>query len=98
MRLEELVPGYATTVPKAQGAEDPAVVLPLVTQHYAMLRRNLVYAAVTRRKRLVMVVGQPKALALAVRGARTRRRWSKLRQRLGGEGESTERPAAGTVG
>jgi exodeoxyribonuclease V alpha subunit len=60
------------------------VVVPLVTQHWAMLRRNLVYTAVTRGKRLVVIVGQPKALALAVKGARARRRWSKLGEWLGG--------------
>jgi exodeoxyribonuclease V alpha subunit len=72
--LDELVPAYATTVHKAQGAEDPAVVIPLVTQHWAMLRQNLVYTAVTRCQRLVVIVGQPKALAIAVNGAQTRRR------------------------
>ena len=80
--LDELVPAEATTVPKAQGAEDPAVVVPLVTQHWPMLRRNLVDTAVTRGKRLVVLVGQPKALAIAARGARARRRWSKLRDRV----------------
>ncbi len=51
--------------------------------HDAVLRRNLVYTAITRGKRLVVVVGQPRALALAVRGAQTRRRWSKLGEWLG---------------
>ena len=83
--LDELVPAYATTVHKAQGSEYPAVVVPLVTQHWSMLRRNRVYTAVTRGKRLVVVVGQPKALAIAVRGSQTRRRWSKLGAWLGGE-------------
>jgi len=78
------VPAYATTVHKAQGAEDPAVVIPLLTHHWGMPRRNLVYTAVTRGKRLVVVVGQAKALALAVRGAQARRRWSKLGDWLGG--------------
>jgi exodeoxyribonuclease V alpha subunit len=76
--LDELVPAYATTVHKAQGSEYPAVVIPLVTQHWSMLRRNLVYTAVTRGKRLVVIVGQWRALAIAVRGAQARRRWSKL--------------------
>jgi hypothetical protein len=61
------------------------VVIPLVTQHWGMLRRNLVYAAVTRGRRPVVVVGQPKAPALAVRGGQARRRWAKLKDRLGGE-------------
>jgi exodeoxyribonuclease V alpha subunit len=82
--LDEVVPAYATTVHKAQGSEYPAVVIPLVTQHYAMLRRNLVYTAVTRGQRLVVIVGQPKALGVAVKGAQTRRRWSKLREWLTG--------------
>ena len=76
--LDEVVTAYATRVPRAQGSEDPAVVIPLVTQHYAMLRRNLIYTAVTRGQRLVVIVGQPKALALAVKGSRTRRRWGAI--------------------
>ena len=52
--------------------------IPLGTQHWSMLRRNLVYTAVTRGKRLVVIVGQWRALAIAVRGAQARRRWSKL--------------------
>jgi exodeoxyribonuclease V alpha subunit len=58
------------------------VVIPLTTQHYPMLQRNLVYTGVTRGKRLVVLVGQRKALAIAVKGARARRRWSKLREWL----------------
>ncbi len=96
--LDELVPAYATTVHRAHGSEDPAVVIPLVAQHYAMLRRHLVYTAVTRGKKLVVVVGPPKALALAVRGARARRRWSKLGEWLGGEQEPTRRSAEEAVG
>ena len=80
--LYELVLAYATTVHKSQGSEYPAVVIPLSTQHYPMLQRNLVYTGVTRGKRLVVLVGQRKALAIAVKGARARRRWSKLREWL----------------
>jgi exodeoxyribonuclease V alpha subunit len=80
--LDELALAYATTIHKSQGSEYPAVVIPLSTQHYAMLQRNLVYTGVTRGKRLVVLVGQRKALAIAVKGARTRRRWSKLREWL----------------
>jgi exodeoxyribonuclease V alpha subunit len=83
------VPAYATTVHKAQGSEYPAVVVPLVTQHWSMLRRNLVYTAVTRGKRLVVVAGQPKALAITVRGNQTWRRWSKLGEWLGGGAQTT---------
>jgi exodeoxyribonuclease V alpha subunit len=82
--LDELVLAYATTIHKSQGSEYPAVVIPLTTQHYPMLQRNLVYTGVTRGKRLVVLVGQRKALAIAVKGARTRRRWSKLREWLAG--------------
>jgi exodeoxyribonuclease V alpha subunit len=63
--LDELVLAYATTIHKAQGSEYPAVVIPLTTQHYAMLARNLLYTGVTRGKRLVVLVGQRKALAIA---------------------------------
>jgi exodeoxyribonuclease V alpha subunit len=78
--LDELVLAYATTIHKSQGSEYPAVVIPLTTQHYPMLQRNLVYTGVTRGKRLVVLIGQRKALAIAVKGARARRRWSKLRE------------------
>jgi exodeoxyribonuclease V alpha subunit len=78
--LDELVLAYATTIHKAQGSEYPAVVIPLTTQHYAMLARNLLYTGVTRGKRLVVLVGQRRALAIAVRNRNTRRRWSKLRE------------------
>jgi exodeoxyribonuclease V alpha subunit len=80
--LDRIVLAYATTIHKAQGSEYPAVVIPLTTQHYPMLQRNLLYTGLTRGKRLVVLVGQPKALALAVRNADSRRRWSKLRDWL----------------
>ena len=80
--LDALVPAYATTIHKSQGSEYPAVVITLATQHYTMLARNLVYTAVTRGKRLVVIVGQRKALAIAVRTHRSKRRWTKLREWL----------------
>jgi exodeoxyribonuclease V alpha subunit len=80
--LDEVVLAYATTIHKSQGSEYPAVVIPLTTQHYPMLQRNLLYTAVTRGKRLVVVVGQRKAVAIAVKGQQTRRRWSKLKEHL----------------
>jgi exodeoxyribonuclease V alpha subunit len=80
--LDTLVPAYAATIHKAQGSEYPAVVIPLMTQHYAMLQRNLLYTGVTRGKRLVVVVGQRKAVAIAVKNASGRRRWSKLAEWL----------------
>jgi exodeoxyribonuclease V alpha subunit len=80
--LDRLVLAYATTIHKAQGSEYPAVVIPMVTQHFPMLQRNLLYTAVTRGRRLVVVVGQPKALAMAVAGRQARRRWTRLRECL----------------
>src|ERR1700677_3592794 len=76
--LDTLVPAYAATIPKSQGSEYPAVVIPVLTQHYAMLQRNLLYTGITRGKRLVVLVGQKKAIAIAVRNVSGRRRWSKL--------------------
>jgi exodeoxyribonuclease V alpha subunit len=92
--LDELVLAYATTIHKSQGSEYPAVVIPLSTQHYPMLQRNLVYTGVTRGKRLVVLVGQRKALAIAVKRARTRRRWSKLREWLIGSATPARRGSA----
>jgi exodeoxyribonuclease V alpha subunit len=80
--LDEIVLAYATTIHKSQGSEYPAVVIPLTTQHYPMLQRNLIYTAVTRGRRLVVIVGQKKAMAIALKGKQTRRRWSKLREWL----------------
>src|SRR5208337_4633535 len=83
--LDEIALCYAISIHKSQGSEYPAVVIPLSTQHYLMLRRNLVYTGVTRGKQLVVLVGQRKALAIAVSNARAQRRWSKLNQWLRGE-------------
>ena len=66
--LDELVLCYATTIHKSQGSEYPIVILPITMQHYVMLKRNLIYTGVTRGKKLVILVGQKKALAMAVRG------------------------------
>ena len=65
-----------------QGSEYPAVVIPVLTQHYAMLQRNLLYTGITRGKRLVVLVGSRKAVAIAVRNVSGRKRWSKLREWL----------------
>jgi exodeoxyribonuclease V alpha subunit len=81
--LDTLVPAYAATIHKSQGSEYPAVVIPVLAQHYAMLQRNLLYTGVTRGKRLVVLVGQKKAIAIAVRNVSGRRRWSKLNEWLG---------------
>jgi exodeoxyribonuclease V alpha subunit len=80
--LDMLVPAYAATIHKSQGSEYPAVVIPVLTQHYAMLQRNLLYTGVTRGKWLVVLVGQKKAVAIAVRNVSGRRRWSKLHEWL----------------
>ena len=80
--LDALVPAYAATIHKSQGSEYPAVVIPLMTQHYPMLQRNLLYTGVTRGKKLVVLVGQKKAVAIAVRNISGRRRWSKLKEWL----------------
>jgi exodeoxyribonuclease V alpha subunit len=80
--LDTLVPAYAATIHKSQGSEYPAVVVPVMTQHYAMLQRNLLYTGVTRGKKLVVLVGQKKAVAIAVRNVSGRRRWAKLNEWL----------------
>lgn len=80
--LDRVVLAYATTIHKAQGSEYPAVVIPVAKQHYMMLRRNLLYTGVTRGKRLVILVGEKKAVAIAVKGTSGRRRWSKLAEWL----------------
>ena len=80
--LDTLVPAYAATIHKSQGSEYPAVVIPVMTQHYTMLQRNLLYTGVTRGKKLVVLVGQKKAVAIAVRSISGRRRWSKLHEWL----------------
>ncbi|MFN9645428.1 MAG: AAA family ATPase [Cyanobacteriota bacterium] len=80
--LDHLVPAYACTIHKSQGSEYPAVVIPLLTQHYAMLQRNLLYTGLTRGKRLVVLVGQKKALAMAVKNHLGRRRFTKLAEWL----------------
>jgi len=80
--LDTLVPAYACTIHKSQGSEYPAVVIPLLTQHYAMLQRNLVYTGLTRGKQLAVLVGQKKALAMAVKNHLGRRRYTKLAEGL----------------
>jgi exodeoxyribonuclease V alpha subunit len=80
--LDEISLAYAITIHKSQGSEFPAVVIPLATQHYMLLQRNLVYTGVTRGQRLVVLVGQRKALEMAVRNHKTVRRFSGLLARL----------------
>lgn len=80
--LDELSLAYAVTVHKSQGSEYPAVIIPVHTQHFVMLSRSLLYTAVTRGKKLVVLIGTRKALGLAVRNAEVSLRCSRLRQRL----------------
>jgi len=80
--LDEITLAYAITVHKSQGSEFPCVVMPILTQHYIMLYRNLLYTAVTRAKKLVVLVGTRKAMALAVRNIRSDQRFSSLADRI----------------
>ena len=81
--LDEIVAAYAISIHKSQGSEYPAVVIPLMTQHYMLLQRNLIYTGVTRGKRLVVLVGEPRALAMAVKNNRMQKRYTWLARRLG---------------
>lgn len=81
VELDQLMPAYAISIHKSQGSEYPAVVIPVTTSHYVMLQRNLLYTAVTRGKKLVVLVGSAKALAIAIRNARPIARWTGLQSR-----------------
>ena len=83
--LDELVLAYAVSVHKSQGSEYPCVVIPLLTQHYVMLQRNLIYTAITRGKKLVILVGGERALAIAVKNDKMQKRYTYLRKRLSDE-------------
>jgi exodeoxyribonuclease V alpha subunit len=80
--LDQVVLAYATTIHKSQGSEYPVVIIPVTTQHYPMLQRNLLYTGITRGKRLLVLLGQKKAIMIAVKNISGRRRWSKLREWL----------------
>ena len=80
--LDEIVPAYAISIHKSQGSEYPAVVIPLLMSHYIMLQRNLVYTGITRGKRLVVLVGEQRALERAVRNNETEARCTRLAWRL----------------
>jgi exodeoxyribonuclease V alpha subunit len=80
--LDLLQTAYTITIHKSQGSEYPVVILPLVTQHYSMLQKNLIYTAITRGKKLVIIVGQHKALSIALFSTQKQKRWTKLKERL----------------
>ncbi len=80
--LDEITLAYAVTVHKSQGSEFPCVVMPILTQHYIMLYRNLLYTAITRAEKLVVLVGTKRAVGIAVRSLRTDQRFSSLGERL----------------
>jgi len=80
--LDELVHAYAVSIHKSQGSEYPAVVIPILIQHYMLLQRNLLYTGVTRGKKLVIIVGTKKAMAIAVKNNRTEKRYTLLKERL----------------
>ena len=80
--LDELTPAYAVTVHKSQGSEYPCVVMVLHTQHYALLQRNLLYTALTRGRKLVVLIGSKRAVAIAVKRAESHSRVTTLSERL----------------
>jgi exodeoxyribonuclease V alpha subunit len=82
LELDELVHAYAISIHKAQGSEFPVIVAPLLTTHYMMLQRNLLYTAVTRAQKLVVLVGSPRAIGIAVKADRAKERFSGLAERL----------------
>src|SRR5208337_5243139 len=84
--LDEVALAYAITIHKSQGSEFPAVVIPLATQQYLLLQRNLVYTGITRGKKLLVLIGQKKALGIAVRNDRPQRRYSGLLSSLRSDG------------
>ncbi len=79
---DEIVLAYAVTVHKSQGSEFPVIVMPVITQHYIMLQRNLLYTAVTRAQKLCVLVGNPKAIHIAINNNQYAQRYSKLSERI----------------
>lgn len=86
--LDDIILSYAVSIHKSQGSEYPAVVMPIHTQHYMLLQRNLIYTALTRGRRLVVMVGTKKALAIGINNNRTQKRYTYLKGRLKKKGSS----------
>ncbi len=84
--LDEVVLAYAISVHKFQGSEYPAVIFPVTTQHYVLLQRNLIYTGITRAKKLVVLIGTKKALAIAIRNNKPQLRYTHLSKRLQADG------------
>jgi len=80
--VDEFILAYAISIHKSQGSEYPVIVMPLVTQHYVMLQRNLLYTGITRSKKLVILLGSKKALAIAIRNDKPALRCTGLKERL----------------
>jgi exodeoxyribonuclease V alpha subunit len=80
--MDEIVPAYAITIHKSQGSEYLAVIIPLSTQHFVLLRRNLLYTAMTRGKELVIIIGSPKALHMAVENTIVEPRFTYLAEKI----------------
>jgi exodeoxyribonuclease V alpha subunit len=80
--LDELQPAYALTIHKSQGSEFPCVIIPVSTQHYVLLERSLIYTAITRAKKLCILVGDERALSLAMSKQESRKRFTGLRALL----------------
>ncbi|MCX8109845.1 MAG: ATP-dependent RecD-like DNA helicase [Syntrophorhabdaceae bacterium] len=82
LELDEIILAYAISVHKSQGSEYPVIIMPVLTQHYMLLQRNLIYTGITRGKRLVFIVGTKKAMAIAIRNNKPLSRFTLLRERL----------------
>lgn len=83
--LDEIMLAYAISVHKSQGSEYPVVIMPVLTQHYILLQRNLLYTGITRGKKLVILIGTKKALAIAIKNDKPQKRYTLLRDRLAGQ-------------
>ena len=93
MDLDEVVHAYATSVHKSQGSEYPVVIIPVLTQHFMLLQRNLLYTGITRGKKLVILVGTKKALSIAIKNNKPQKRYTRLRERLEAPQGPTKVPA-----